>query len=892
MDKEKDKTLTILNLLLKSVLEDGEWLRFMRKLRAYCKSSLNKQLTDGIENKGLEKACHLLYDALGHPFCLQAVYATQEALSEDSEEEKDCATIFSRESTDTEDEYYEAEPIPISEEKSKETDTDTESDTTPPAPEPIGSNIESSNSTVEKIERELVQKRQRNEKTEEEETTVNDTVPHIRKHFERQAMMLMGALKDKLESVQDEPISVEAIQFQLERFIFNPPKSIPPDHVEVRYNFYPPFSLPKSICNYHIFSMTAPIPKSCKANRYGTQLFEKVRHTDYFKTLPKWRTGVEIDDGLGSEAVPVGELDENIKMIPLENDISRMQWAKGRASHILFFSYPSLHMPPKLSKMLMEQLIQPIVEENNKMEEAEMSVSDEEIAYILDSDGKMPPSELANAIKKRRNIVAMGVRYCVELELMQRIFRDPSMVKKCQEALHHTFHHGYVRLVRDVAKVNLSNFITFHGCTYNNPLNNAIMAHLLEGTDKEDYIVDSIYLFLVIAWQTAMGMWQQAIDDETVKVYTEAFRLQRRIIYSLTNPNEVANYIVNLLMDGDRLAEEMRKALPNFTSLSQISSFRQFMLERSNIPSFAAPFLPSDFVPLTFKQAQPILWSQVYLMHIAYYLMNHGGYLWESESESQLQRAYCPCNLCSPHRMPQDNVALHNEILAINTFEIKSAEGKSFTLTPELWTNAYLDVFVPAEFHPFSVIHYTDHQSSFKTSPKGCVTSSPEIFSLIRQIQENREEFLLQKGKGVYKDPKTGDVISHDPQSSNVQAGSSASQGLPASGTHSTRRAIPPSAAAKPVRIQNGSNGTKDVGKSKSAEGCAIRWIPDTRRGGHRWRNHRKPGHRNGGRGGQGGINRITEGNRRRIEPSRSGRTTTEEENEEITSTNSSQETK
>ncbi|BCZ16706.1 hexon assembly-associated protein [Aviadenovirus bubonis] len=616
--------------------------------------------------------------------------------------------------------------------------------------------------------------------------------PHMLKSFERQAAIVMAALKEGLVGPA-EPACVDTIQRQIERFVFNPDRRIPPEVAEVRYNFYPPFLTPKAICNYHIFAVTAPIPKSCKANRSGTELLRKTRETSYFRRLPKWRPLVEIDDELGSEVSPVGELRDDIKLVPLKDDVSRLQWAKMRGEHITFFSYPSLHMPPKISRMLMETLLQPFADEvKHEATEPPMAVSDDELRQIVDPLGRHSGQALASLMNTRRTMMSMAIRYCAELELMERVFREPSSVKKCQEVLHHTLHHGYVRVVRDTARVNLSNYVTFHGITYNNPLNNCVVPSLMEGMDREDFVVDTIFLFLVLTWQTAMGMWQQAITDETVLAYTAAFRHEKHRLYALTNVSEMSRAIVDILMDGDRLTNELRKALPNFTAQSQISSFRHFLMERSNIPIVAAPFMPSDLVPLSFKQCPPLLWSQTYLLQNAYFLMNHGGYMWEpneEENPSMLQRAYCPCNLCSPHRMPCHNVALHNEMLAIGTFEIRSAEGKSFKLTPELWTNAYIDKFVPQDFHPFTVHHYQDHSSRFTSEITACVTQSPEIFSLIRQIQTAREEFLLTKGKGGYKDPQTGESLTESAphHSHRTHPGPLEAQALPTLGADLTR---------------------------------------------------------------------------------------------------------
>ncbi|AGX93312.1 100K [turkey adenovirus 4] len=639
-----------------------------------------------------------------------------------------------------------------------------------------------------------------------------DPIPAFRKCFQRQAFMLTGAIKDALNAYDREvPLNVESVQFQLERYVFNPDPRIPPEYREVRYNFYPPFMHPRAIANYHIFAVTTSIPVSCKANRSGSELLKNCRELREFKRLPRWRITVQVDDSLGEEVVPITELTDT-KLVPLKDDVSRLQWAKMRGEHIRFFSYPSLHMPPKITRMLMETLLQPFADENDKGDLPPPCISDEELKCIVDPSGHMKSEELSKAINRRRTMVTMAVRFTAQLELMERVLREPSSVKKIQEVLHHTFHHGYVSLVRETAKVNLSNYATYHGITYNDPLNNCTVSKLMEGKDKEDYIIDSVYLFLVLNWQTAMGMWQQAIDETTIQMYTAVFAKQRRAIYSLTSVTEIGKMIIDILMDGDRLTDEMRKALPNFITQSQISDFRHFLTERSNVPTIAAPFYPSDFVPLAFRQSAPLLWDQVYLLQIAFYIANHGGYLWEppeDEAEVPRYRTYCPCNLCSPHRMPLDNIALHNEVLAINTFEIRTAEGKSFKLTPELWANAYLDKFVAEDFHPFTVCHYTQNKSLFTKNHTACVTESPEILALIRQIQTSREEFLLTRGKGLYKDPETGETIASSLPSethpgavsrspiSSVTAGGSGGIGTPSNSVRSVRAAYTSASACR-----------------------------------------------------------------------------------------------
>lgn len=777
----KEKSKLILQLIFKHIVEEGKWSEFTTYLISEVKREMRVELGDDFYTIGVEKASDRLVEKLGEHSSVLLAYRAEEVILE-MDEPSNNATVSDTESdkeSGTE-EFYDT-PDTLKEDESEYNgphntvesvkDDNAEKEIDKKYATSDKNEEEEVNPTIQEVEHEEerdvpVHTCERDlESDQSDSNDIDDKenryeIPsgaEIKSHLKRMAAMLSNALKDS--TMSSEIITIEEISRQLEHFIFNPPISTPTEFKDVRHNFYPPFAIPKAICNYHIFTMTAPIPRSCKANRYGTDIHEKARTSNYFRRLPKWRVGVTIEDGLGNDVTPIGELKDEVKLVPLKEDIARLQWVKSKCDHVTYFGYPSLHLPPKISCMLMETLLHPFSQDGQNMEKSMPAISDDELAAIVDPEGKMSTKELYGAIDKKRAMMLMAVRIGCQLNLMERVFRDPSMIKKCHECLHHTFHHGYVSVVRDVAKVNLSNFITFHGVTHNNPLNNCIVTKLCEGIDREDLILDSIYLFLVLTWQTGMGMWNQAIDDNTVQIYREVFTKFKRQIYALPSVSAMSNIIVDLIMDGNRLVDELRKSLPNFISMTQISNFRNFIMERSNMPSIIVPMYPSDFIPLLFKQSTMALWDQVYLLQIAFFFMNHGGYLWEPTDETPNQKSYCPCNLCSPHRMPLDNHALHNEMLAIGTFEFQNEEGKSFKLTPELWTNAYLDKFIASDYNPFHVMWYRDHKDTFKSQLSACVTSSPEIFALVRQIHESREEFIRTKGRGVYKDPSTGEEL-------------------------------------------------------------------------------------------------------------------------------------
>lgn len=892
--ENNEKSKLILNLIFKHVIEEGFWQEFAKRMKLECMRSFNIDIGSDFGLIGLDKSVDRIVNRVGDQRSVLLAYRLEEELIEmvDSASDYEDPSVVEEviettevtidqseiDDTESEDETYYDVPDSYRYTNSVETVSDESNEVSSDSKvvyETLKEHRDEENETIETIslpsEKNISLSESEGNTNEEIEINENTCVmeshdiddpekkysipsaPNFKTHINRMAAILKGALNDI--NMPESTVSIEEIERQLEHFIFNPPRSLPMEGKEVRHNFYPPFVIPKAICNYHIFTMTTPIPKSCKANRYGTESFEKIRESNYFRRLPRWRVGVVVEDGLGVEVTPVGELQEEVKLIPLKSDIARLQWVKARSEHVTYFGYPSLHFPPKISKMLMETLLQKFSEEGQPVDDCKPSVSDHDLCYIVDPLKKMNSAELIDSINKKRAMMMMSVRIGCQMELMERVFREPSMIKKINECLHHTFHRGYVALARDVAKVNLSNYVTYHGITYNNPINNCITANLLDGIDREDYIVDTIYLFLVLAWQTAMGMWNQAIDDTTVRVYSEVFEKLKLELYSQTSVTSMCKLIVDILMDGDRLVHEIRNSLPNFTSLSQISSFRNFLMERSNLPSVAVPLYPSDLVPIVYKQSTTALWDQVYLLQTAYFIMNHGGYTWETELDTSIHRAYCPCNLCSPHRMPQHNQALHNEILAIGTFEIQNADGKSFRLTPELWTNAYLDKFVSEDYHPFHVVMYRDHESRFSMNRTACVTQSPEIFSLIKQIQETREEFIKTKGKGVYKDPHTGeDLTSH------TRAGYGEGPSISTPISHKLGGAEKTPAPPKPVRAF-----TRD----DSATGGRIQETARKEQNGgrgERWRNDRKSGYgvrqqrggiRTGLRGGGRGIQRY-----------------------------------
>lgn len=585
-------------------------------------------------------------------------------------------------------------------------------------------------------------------------------------HLRRQAQLCKLALQSKFKYL---PESLSEIGYAFESYLFNPITKEDKEQQEARLNFYPPFAIPERTATYSSFFQIMFLPFSCSANRSGSEKYKLLQRSSKFEVLPKFEEDLfVISDNLGSEVSATDSLPRKTRLVNLQSDSVRVLTLKEKLKHVTQFAYPALNIPPKIYKTLIESLYKPV---QTGSEEVDYVFTNEDIKNVfvknLKDFEKMNEYELMELASRFRKHLLQAIQYVIPLKLMQGTFRHPCFVKKIQEMLHYCFHHGYIKLVGSVTGHNLSKYITFHAMTFENNNNNPTLHTTLDLNDGEDYIVDCIFIYLLMTWQTAMGIWQQNLNEKNLNVMKGVLREKGLELILCTNPDSIADIIVKWISDNGILLEVFRDALPDFISQTQINNFRNFILSRSNIVSCLVPALVKDFVPIDYKESPPQLWPHVYCLRLAYFLFNHGDYqqvfFWDDEKPAE-NEVFCYCNLCAPHRTPMLNSALHNEILAINSFDFfvpdKDGKGERVTLSPGLWANKYLNHFVSSEFHPFEVKKYIDFPELFKVPPTACVITKPEILSSLREIKKRREKFLIEKGSGIYLDPQSGDNLS------------------------------------------------------------------------------------------------------------------------------------
>ncbi|AAX51183.2 100K [Turkey adenovirus 3] len=600
-------------------------------------------------------------------------------------------------------------------------------------------------------------------------------------HLRRQAQLCKLALQAKFKYL---PESVAEIGDAFESFIFNPITESDRKQQEPRLNFYPPFAVPERTATYNSFFQIMSLPFSCLANRSGSKKYKTLKSITKFEVLPKFESDMfVISDCLGSEVSATDSLPRKTRLVNLQSDNIRLMSMKEKLKHVTQFAYPALNIPPKIYKTLIETLYKPI--QQGEDDESDYVFSDDDVRQVFISnledfekftDGEI--GELTNCFRKN---LLQAIQYVLPLKLMQGTFRHPCFVKKLQEMLHYTFHHGYIKLISSITGHNLSKYITFHCMTYENNNNNPNLHTTLDLNDGEDYMVDTIFLYLIMTWQTAMGVWQQNINEKNLASMKDFLTKNGPKLILCRDSDSMADMLADWITDGGVLLQIFRDALPDFMSQTQLNNFRTFILARSNIVSCMVSTVVKDFVPLDFKESPPQLWPHVYCLRLSYFFYNHGDYqqifYWDDNKPTE-NEIFCYCNLCAPHRTPMLNTALHNEILAIGSFDffVPSSDGKGgerVTLTPGLWANKFLNHFVSSEYFPFEVKKYVDHPECFKIPPTACVITKPEILSSLKEIKKRREKFLIEKGSGIYLDPQTGDNLSDAKIVSQPRRGSS-----------------------------------------------------------------------------------------------------------------------
>ncbi|QPB74109.1 L4 100K 91 kDa protein [Human adenovirus sp.] len=594
------------------------------------------------------------------------------------------------------------------------------------------------------------------------------------KHLARQSLIVKDALLDRTEV----PISVEELSRAYELNLFSPrtpPKRQPNGTCEPnpRLNFYPAFAVPEVLATYHIFFKNQKIPVSCRANRTRADALlnlgpgSRLPDIASLEEVPKIFEGLGNNETRAANALQKGEngMDEHHSvLVELEGDNARLAVLK-RSVEVTHFAYPAVNLPPKVMTAVMDQLLikraSPLSEDMHDpdaCDEGKPVVSDEQLTRWLGTDS---PRDL----EERRKLMMAVVLVTVELECLRRFFTDSETLRKLEENLHYTFRHGFVRQACKISNVELTNLVSYMGILHENRLGQSVLHSTLKGEARRDYIRDCVYLYLCHTWQTGMGVWQQCLEEQNLKELNKLLQKSLKVLWTGFDERTVASDLADLIFP-ERLRVTLRNGLPDFMSQSMLNNFRSFILERSGILPATCCALPSDFVPLTYRECPPPLWSHCYLFRLANYLSYHSDVI-DDVSGDGLLECHCRCNLCTPHRSLACNPQLMSETQIIGTFELQgpssqgdgSSPGQSLKLTPGLWTSAYLRKFAPEDYHPYEIKFYEDQSQPPKAELSACVITQGAILAQLQAIQKSRQEFLLKKGKGVYLDPQTGEEL-------------------------------------------------------------------------------------------------------------------------------------
>ena len=557
--------------------------------------------------------------------------------------------------------------------------------------------------------------------------------------------------------------------------------------------------------------------------------------------VPKIFEGLGKDEKRAANALQKNETENQNVLVELEGDNARLAVLK-RTIEVSHFAYPALNLPPKVMRSVMDQVLikraEPIDPQQPDLnsEDGQPVVSDDELARWL---GTQDPSEL----QERRKMMMAAVLVTVELECLQRFFANPQTLRKVEESLHYAFRHGYVRQACKISNVELSNLISYMGILHENRLGQNVLHCTLQGEARRDYVRDCIYLFLILTWQTAMGVWQQCLEEQNLQELNKLLVRARRELWTSFDERTVARQLANLIFP-ERLMQTLQNGLPDFVSQSILQNFRSFVLERSGILPAMSCALPSDFVPLCYRECPPPLWSHCYLLRLANYLAHHSD-LMEDSSGDGLLECHCRCNLCTPHRSLVCNTELLSETQVIGTFEIQGPEqqegASSLKLTPALWTSAYLRKFIPEDYHAHQIKFYEDQSRPPKVPLTACVITQSQILAQLQAIQQARQEFLLKKGHGVYLDPQTGEELNTPSLSA---AASCRSQKHATQGKQASHRATAiPAETTKAVGRGGDVGRQPGRGSFRRGGGGADGELGQPRRGGPRGRggrNHRQ----------------------------------------------------
>lgn len=604
------------------------------------------------------------------------------------------------------------------------------------------------------------------------------------KHLQRQSLILRDALADRSET----PLSVEELCRAYELNLFSPrvpPKRQPNGTCEPnpRLNFYPVFAVPEALATYHIFFKNQKIPVSCRANRTRADALlalgpgARIPDIASLEEVPKIFEGLGRDETRAANALKETAEEEGhtSALVELEGDNARLAVLK-RSVELTHFAYPAVNLPPKVMRRIMDQLIMPHIEaldetQEQRPEDARPVVSDEMLARWL---GTRDPQTL----EQRRKLMLAVVLVTLELECMRRFFSDPETLRKVEETLHYTFRHGFVRQACKISNVELTNLVSCLGILHENRLGQTVLHSTLKGEARRDYVRDCVFLFLCHTWQAAMGVWQQCLEDENLKELDKLLARNLKKLWTGFDERTTAADLAEIVFP-ECLRQTLKGGLPDFMSQSMIQNYRTFILERSGMLPATCNAFPSDFVPLSYRECPPPLWSHCYLLQLANYIAYHSDVIEDVSGEGLLE-CHCRCNLCSPHRSLVCNPQLLSETQVIGTFELQGPQESTapLKLTPGLWTSAYLRKFVPEDYHAHEIKFFEDQSRPQHADLTACVITQGAILAQLHAIQKSRQEFLLKKGRGVYLDPQTGEVLNPGlPQHAEEEAASGGGDG-------------------------------------------------------------------------------------------------------------------
>lgn len=638
---------------------------------------------------------------------------------------------------------------------------------------------------------------------EPEESTPDAYLPEgdaLHRHLRRQTELVRQALG--LGQADDDERERRAFDYRLlaqafESNIFGPAADarrlkkqdngcLPHDP---KLNFYPCFMVPEALAAYHIFFQNQLIPLSCRANRPNADERLWLRDGDGLPGEVTLEEVPRIFDGLGDEVQPLevkslsmGEEAESAEeeeetrgaLIELQGDNPRLAVVK-RQLVVTHAAYPALFLPPKVMETVMEELImskaKPLDESTPAPEEdrsgCEPVVDDDQLTRWLGL-AKEQPEVREEKLQARRRLMHSVALVSATTASLRRFFGRREVIKRLGESIHYLFRQGYVRQACDVSGVDLTNIVTYMGLMHENRVGQSVLHQTLRGEARRDYVRDTIYLLLVYTWQTAMGAWQQCLDEANLGELAKILRRRRRDLWTGFDERTVAQELSEIIFP-PRLVEALGAGLPDLLNQSLLHNFRSFILERSGVLPAAANLYPSDLVPVDYRESPPTLWCHVYLLRLANYLMYHNDVAVDSSGPGQLLACHCRCNLCSPHRSLALNTPLLNEVQCIGTFELQGAPGEDgqptgpgLKLTPALWTNAYLRKFEEADYEHDRIAFFEERPPA-RQAPRAeltaCVITAPAIVAQLQAISQARREFLLKKGSGVYLDPKTGEEL-------------------------------------------------------------------------------------------------------------------------------------